>query len=179
MTRSTRCADWAARPRAARAMPRECAGLEVPEITNFICDTCREGHQVRLAAMVHRVFPDVDANRERAIQILHEVETMYARGDVARRGDTPYHRWVLEEAQRRIGLWADAEALERFVAASQGVIRECPSCGMRIEKNSGCNHMTCTCGAHFCWQCGMEFADAGETYEHLHDGGNSCSLWEN
>ncbi len=164
--------------KVAPAMPRECAGLEVPEITNFICETCREGHQAQLAAMVHRMFPGMDANRERAIQILREVEAMYARGDAAGRGETPYHRWVVEEARRRIATWADAEALERFMAASPEVIRACPKCHVRIEKASGCNHMTCTCGAHFCWQCGNEFATARETYNHLHDGGNSCSLWE-
>ena len=33
--------------------------------------------------------------------------------------------------------------------------KSCPSCHVRIEKNGGCNHMTCRqCRIHFCWQCG-------------------------
>jgi len=33
-------------------------------------------------------------------------------------------------------------------------IKECPKCSVRIEKNGGCNHMTCRpCGHEFCWIC--------------------------
>ena len=30
-------------------------------------------------------------------------------------------------------------------------IQKCPSCTVGIEKNGGCNHMTCKCGHEFCW----------------------------
>eukprot|EP01130_Rhizamoeba_saxonica_P010186 TRINITY_DN4173_c0_g1_i4.p1 TRINITY_DN4173_c0_g1~~TRINITY_DN4173_c0_g1_i4.p1 ORF type:complete len:566 (+),score=125.92 TRINITY_DN4173_c0_g1_i4:65-1762(+) len=36
--------------------------------------------------------------------------------------------------------------------------RPCPNCKSNIEKNGGCNHMTCRkCGYHFCWQCMGKF----------------------
>lgn len=32
--------------------------------------------------------------------------------------------------------------------------KECPNCGVRIEKNRACNHMKCIkCNYHFCWLC--------------------------
>ena len=35
-------------------------------------------------------------------------------------------------------------------------VRPCPKCNTGWEKSYGCNHMTCTCGTHFCWGCGGE-----------------------
>jgi len=31
--------------------------------------------------------------------------------------------------------------------------KKCPKCGEPIEKNAGCQHMTCRCGHDFCWLC--------------------------
>ena len=44
--------------------------------------------------------------------------------------------------------------------------KKCPECRRVIEKSEGCNHMTCPCGAHFCWQCGKSFS-AATIYDHM------------
>ena len=31
---------------------------------------------------------------------------------------------------------------------------KCSKCGHAVQKESGCNHMTCSCGHEFCWLCG-------------------------
>ena len=38
--------------------------------------------------------------------------------------------------------------------------KQCPKCGAIIEKNEGCNHMSCTnCNYEFCWICMEKYAD--------------------
>ena len=44
--------------------------------------------------------------------------------------------------------------------------KRCPECSKAIEKNGGCNHVTCRCGAHFCWTCGKTFG-SDEIYQHM------------
>lgn len=44
----------------------------------------------------------------------------------------------------------------------------CPNtvCGYKIEKESGCNHMTCICGQNFCFTCGMMFTSRDPYFSH-------------
>jgi hypothetical protein len=37
-------------------------------------------------------------------------------------------------------------------------VQNCPACAAVIERNDGCNHMTCRCGHQFCWVCGEEWS---------------------
>eukprot|EP00466_Bigelowiella_natans_P003959 jgi/Bigna1/53030/estExt_Genewise1Plus.C_140133 len=40
--------------------------------------------------------------------------------------------------------------------------KKCPKCGVRIEKNRACNHMTCAkCNHHFCWLCKGPWSEHG------------------
>jgi hypothetical protein len=45
-------------------------------------------------------------------------------------------------------------------------VKSCPSCDQPTIRYAGCNHITCPCGAHWCYECGGEFA-YGEIYSHM------------
>ncbi|KAJ7612217.1 hypothetical protein FB45DRAFT_1118020 [Roridomyces roridus] len=50
-------------------------------------------------------------------------------------------------------------------------VKQCPNCHADIEKDGGCNHMTCAlCKAHIWWICMQTFGDedsSGGVYNHL------------
>lgn len=44
--------------------------------------------------------------------------------------------------------------------------QDCPKCGVCIEKNGGCSHMTCNrCKHEFCWTCLNDWKTHGATYD--------------
>jgi hypothetical protein len=45
--------------------------------------------------------------------------------------------------------------------------KRCPFCRVAIVKTSGCNHITCRCGKHWCFYCGQGFNTPTETYSHM------------
>jgi len=49
--------------------------------------------------------------------------------------------------------------------------KKCPKCSTRINKNGGCNHMTCSqCSFHFCWLCMQDW--------QIHGYERSCNTFE-
>eukprot|EP00026_Physarum_polycephalum_P014697 Phypoly_transcript_15243.p1 GENE.Phypoly_transcript_15243~~Phypoly_transcript_15243.p1 ORF type:complete len:280 (+),score=1.86 Phypoly_transcript_15243:68-907(+) len=58
---------------------------------------------------------------------------------------TPWHR-DRSCSENLANMGATSDLLQRTT-------KQCPQCKSRIEKNGGCNHMTCKCGAHWCWLC--------------------------
>jgi hypothetical protein len=60
--------------------------------------------------------------------------------------------------------------------------RECPQCHTHIQKNNGCNHMTCRCGHQFCWLCSQPCFNPSEHFQVGHCSAatadrNGASLW--
>ena len=66
----------------------------------------------------------------------------------------------------------DPEAQERLLegwAEGSEHVKKCPECKILIEKNGGCNHMTCPkCRAHICWRC-MGVFTTDDIYDHMND----------
>lgn len=45
-------------------------------------------------------------------------------------------------------------------------VKSCPECDQPTIRYAGCNHVTCTCGTHWCFECGGKF-DYSEIYNHM------------
>ena len=43
----------------------------------------------------------------------------------------------------------------------KGNAKYCRKCHQLVEKNGGCNHMTCRCGHQWCWRCGSDYKACG------------------
>lgn len=46
-------------------------------------------------------------------------------------------------------------------------MKKCPHCRIPVFKISGCNHITCRCGKHWCWKCKACFNNANDCYGHM------------
>lgn len=58
--------------------------------------------------------------------------------------------------------------VELWIKEKPEIRKKCPKCQIGIEKDGGCNHMTCAaCRSHICWVCLQFFSTQGECYGHL------------
>lgn len=53
--------------------------------------------------------------------------------------------------------------------------KPCPKCGKSVEKNGGCNLVSCTCGQCFCWLCGTK---TGRDHTWTTIEGHSCGRFK-
>eukprot|EP00210_Caulerpa_lentillifera_P003053 g2915.t1 len=75
--------------------------------------------------------------------------------------------WTAWEKKRK----DESETLKWITANT----KPCPKCGNSVEKNGGCNLMTCRCGQHFCWLCGDK-TGVEHTYRSIAN--HQCGRWK-
>jgi len=75
--------------------------------------------------------------------------------------------WSMWERKRK----DDSETMHWITANT----KPCPKCGKLVEKNGGCNLMTCRCGQHFCWLCGGA-TGFDHTYHTISN--HECGRWK-
>ncbi|MFH1832351.1 MAG: IBR domain-containing protein [bacterium] len=62
-----------------------------------------------------------------------------------------YDNAAREHQQAEMGKKLGAENID--LSMFGGSIKSCPKCGNGVEKDGGCDHMTCKCRHEFCWRC--------------------------
>lgn len=62
----------------------------------------------------------------------------------------PYHTGITCEGQ-------DIDYLDIWRSEKGTKVKQCFQCRELVEKNAGCNHITCRCGAQWCWLCNEKF----------------------
>lgn len=73
--------------------------------------------------------------------------------------------------QWRIKCSSESENIQYIMART----KKCPKCSVHIEKNQGCNHMTCrNCGHEFCWLCKGDWKKHGSAT----GGYYKCNIFE-
>jgi hypothetical protein len=74
--------------------------------------------------------------------------------------ECPHHEGQSCEEYDAAARKSEEAGLQQYLQSSG--VRRCPKCKTAIEKNGGCDHVTCRqsaggCGAEFCWRCGADY----------------------
>ncbi|ELP86456.1 RING finger protein, putative [Entamoeba invadens IP1] len=82
-----------------------------------------------------------------------------------------------------VGTCYDVLSLDRFKSESYYTelvgelsiknMKKCPLCKCPVLKAYGCNHINCTCGCEFCYNCGKRI----HGYAHFNESGTKCVLY--
>uniref|UniRef100_A0A1E1XD30 RBR-type E3 ubiquitin transferase n=1 Tax=Amblyomma aureolatum TaxID=187763 RepID=A0A1E1XD30_9ACAR len=87
---------------------------------------------------------------------------------------TPAAKQAMEKryGRRTLQLLVDESLTQDWMQENS---KKCPHCGISIEKQDGCNKMTCwRCGTYFCWICLVSLKASGNPYQHFSDPRSSC-----
>ena len=77
-----------------------------------------------------------------------------------------YHSGLTCDIYKRVNASPDG-SLHVWLEQEKSNRSLCPKCHVPIEKNGGCQHVTCTvCNIHICWSCKMLFNTGNEVYSH-------------
>ncbi|KAI0735402.1 RWD-domain-containing protein [Earliella scabrosa] len=132
-----------------------------------ICSTCGYSFCAYCKRSWHGPVSHCPISATKAI--LAEYMSLQEDSPERRRMEVRYGRSMLKklvdeyEQERAFHEWLDEKA---------GM--PCPGCELRVEKHSGCNHMTCIkCGVHYCYRCGAKL-DPQNPYRHFSTPGLRC-----
>lgn len=167
----------------------DCESVNCPMCKNFVCKLCGEyAHNTTLINISCKQFEkykktdeyfefealmeeyreekirdEEEAERQERLRRMEEEENLRRRIEEERRAREEERRRRKEERQRLI--LKQEKQTEEWI---QSHTKACPKCHSRIEKNKGCNHMTClNCKHEFCWYCFKEIIGNNGAHHHF------------
>ncbi|KAH9947647.1 hypothetical protein B0H21DRAFT_708269 [Amylocystis lapponica] len=85
--------------------------------------------------------------------------------------DAMEQRFGRENMRKLVAKFEEEQANKSWL---QWFTTACPKCQVHVEKNLGCNHMTCKrCGENFCYRCGDRLRP-GHAFDHFSTPGERC-----
>ncbi|TIB33177.1 hypothetical protein E3P84_02277 [Wallemia ichthyophaga] len=130
-----------------------------PQCSFAFCCYCRRTYHGPVAAC------PVSTTLHYVRAYAHALEQSNSRDQLAL--ESRYGRKYL---QRLLADFLESEASRRTI---ENTAQACPHCAVRTEKSSGCNHMSCRCGTHFCFLCGGRLVPSNP-YPHFNTPGTYC-----
>ncbi|KAJ9224086.1 hypothetical protein DTO169C6_3706 [Paecilomyces variotii] len=83
------------------------------------------------------------------------IHTSHIDGEIATCPDCGLTTCTSCKGRAHVGDCPNDTAMQQLLATAQeNGWQRCYSCWRMVELEHGCNHMTCRCGAHFCYNCG-------------------------
>ncbi|KAG9412456.1 hypothetical protein AC1031_015365 [Aphanomyces cochlioides] len=83
-----------------------------------------------------------------------------------------------DQYKRMIAAGGDSDEAQLHKLKEQHKWKQCPKCNILVERSIGCNFMRCKCGEHFCYECGVPYAEKIPSAGHPHGKpGCQCGLF--
>ena len=139
-----------------------CVTVKEDESNMALCPSCKFSFCVLCKRTWHGISPCKVLPKD-----IKELKEAYESGDkdIRRSMELQYGKKYLERAFQEY----DSSA---WIKTNT---KPCPNCQSVIEKDHGCNKMTCSnCNSHFCWLCNT-MLPRHNPYNHFHPGNSPCA----
>lgn len=138
-----------------------CVTLKEEDSNMALCPNCKFSFCVLCKRTWHGISPC-----KMLPQDIKELKEAYETGD----------KEVQESLELQYGKKYLERAFQEYDSSSwiKSNTKPCPNCHSTIEKDHGCNKMSClTCNCQFCWLCGTALP-RHNPYHHYHPGNSAC-----